>query len=208
MVHNQTITDIVDTLEEQHPDWMSALGNRVHNAKDIVQTEVAPGKRSTIQHVTNDIYHVMSQEHFGQYHRVNITEKTCTCPDAAVGRVCKHRLAVYIYKQLTDDPGDFYKRALLSAKHTTDHTDYNAWKKSIPTTKISYTQWADHPLYGTVTFVHPINGAETVKVLARNLPDGITEVVAIHGAPFAKIHSDNYHTFKTEVFHRDASQEK
>lgn len=207
MKHNQLITDVVETLEEQHPDWMIALGNRVHNAADIVQGEVSPGQRSTIQHVTNDIYHVMSQEYFGQYHRVNVTEKTCTCSDAAAGRVCKHRLAVYIYKQLTDDPGDLYKKALLSAKQMIDSEGYKTWKKNFPHTLISYTEWASHPLYGTVTFVHPINGAETVNVLARNLPDDITEVIAIHGAPFAKIHNDNYHTFSTEVFRRDASQE-
>lgn len=207
MVHSPEITEIVATLETQNPDLITAMGNRVHNAKDIVQNEVAPGKRSTIQAVTSEIYHVMSQENYGQYHRVNIVEKTCTCPDAAAGRICKHRLAVYIYKQLTDDPGNFYKRALLTAKHMVDHDGYNEWKKHHPTTLISVTQWADHPLYGTVTYVHPINGAETIKVLARNLPDNVTEVIAIHGAPFAKLSSDNYHTFSTDVFHHDPSQE-
>ena len=201
------ITKIVETFEETYPDLVTALGGRLHNAQLIVEDEVAPGKRSTIQCITNDIYHVMSQEHFGQYHRVNVVDKTCTCPDAAAGRPCKHRLAVYIYKQLTDDPGDFYKRGLLAAKQMTDSKGYNAWKSKHPTTLLSYHQWKNHPLYGTVTYVHPINGAETVKVLARNLPDGITEVIAIHGTPFAKLSHTNEFTFFTTSFHHDPSQE-
>jgi hypothetical protein len=207
MTPHPEITQIVEVFEETYPDLVTALGNRLHNAKVLVQDEVAPGKRSTIQCVTKDIYHVMSQEHFGQYHRVNVTEKTCTCPDAAAGRPCKHRLAVYIYKQLTDDPGDVYKRTLLAAKGMVDSKGYNTWKSKNPNTLLSYHQWKDHPLYGTVTYLHPINGSETVKVLARNLPDGITEVIAIHGSPFARLSHTNEHSFFTTSFKHDPSQE-
>ncbi len=188
MLHDPLITQIVETLEEQNPDLITALGSRVHNAKDLVQLEIDPGRRPTIIPVSDDLnlYHVQSQENYGQYHRVNVHDRTCTCPDAAAGRPCKHRLAVYIYNQI------------LAEQHSIsrDEHAYLLWKSVNPGTSITFDDFQSHPHHGSFVYDTPHSGKQTLHVLAsepRTFDDGgsFLELIAIQGSPFSKMSFSN-----------------
>jgi len=176
---------------------VSLLGDRVHRAEDIAQLQISPGRRETIHHVEESIYNVMSQEHQDQYHRVDVEARTCTCPDAANGHPCKHRLAVYIYKRLMD-ASKIEQTAIVQAHIERDSNAFIKWKRVNPDAKIHLGDWRAHPHQGTVEYVDPCtNETSMINVLAsekKTKPDGTEyiELISLDGDhPFVEIYHTN-----------------
>ncbi|MGB2954330.1 MAG: SWIM zinc finger family protein, partial [Anaerolineales bacterium] len=153
MMHDKSITQFCDTLD---PELVTVLGNRVHNAKDLVQLQLSPGRRPPIVEVTHGIYNVMSQSHQNQFYRVNVGEKSCTCPDAAAGRACKHRLAVYIYRSIMDE-SILENHARHQASLEQDRKAFKLWLSKNPTSVIDFGNWRSHPHQGTINYLDPIS---------------------------------------------------
>lgn len=197
MNHDAVITAITDGLRVKHPEYMSLLGGRVHRAEDIAQLQLSPGRRETIFHVEENIYNVMSQEHHDQYHRVDVETRTCTCPDAARGAPCKHRLAVYIYKRILD-ASKIEQTAIVQAHTERASNEFIRWKKVNPDANINFGDWRSHPHQGTVDYVDPCTKeTHKLEVLAsdkKTKPGGeeYVELVSINGDhPFTQIHHSN-----------------
>jgi len=197
MHHDPVITAITDGLRVKHPEYMSLLGGRVHRAEDIAQLQIMPGRRETIFHVEENVYNVMSQENHDQYHRVDVKARTCTCPDAARGAPCKHRLAVYIYKRIMD-ASKIEQNAIVQAHIERDSNAWVAWKKVNPGTTVGLGDWRSHPHRGTIDYVDPVTKeVHSLDVLAsdkKTKTDGTeyVDLITMNGDhPFVQIHHSN-----------------
>jgi hypothetical protein len=66
--------------------------------------EIAQGNNIYNQKCSPGVWDVRSQSNSTAWYRVDTHARSCTCRDSCLGNVCKHRLAVYLYTQMTARP--------------------------------------------------------------------------------------------------------
>ena len=121
----------------------------------------------------------------GQY-RIDVQAKSCTCPDAGKGNVCKHRLAVWMYIQIREKS---QQEARDGVKRQVE--EYRAWKDAYPDSpNITFVDYHTHPHQSTVKYLHPLQKEINVEVLATDAYSGgarrgqVIHVIALRCNPF------------------------
>lgn len=189
-----TLDTAVEEFKATWPSTAARTGeNRIQKARHIAET------RGAIEHTPDpDVFMVRSDSNPRGKYRVDVKEKSCTCPDAGRGNVCKHRLAVWMYIQIRE-------KSLQEAQEiVTDQFDeFRAWKAAHPdSANIDFVDYRTHPHHGTVEYLHPLQGEITVEVLATNEYSGgkrrgqIIHVIALRGNPFC---DRTFNSFRRET---------
>jgi len=94
-VNSRTIALAIQALGKLHPQVIENANGRIERAIDILSNR-------DIAEVTPTVFLVQAQTDESISYRVDIAEKSCTCPDSARGNICKHRVAVWLYRKIVE----------------------------------------------------------------------------------------------------------
>lgn len=190
-----TLETAIEEFKSTWPATAARTGeNRIRKARLIAEAQGA-----IIPTPDQNIYMVRSDSNLlGQY-RVDVKEKSCTCPDAGKGNVCKHRLAVWMYIQIREKS---QQEAKAGVKRQIE--EFRAWKAAHPdSANIDFVDFRTHPHHGTVKYLHPLQGEITVEVLATDAYSGgtrrgqVIHVIALRGNPFSE---RTFSTYRRETY--------
>jgi hypothetical protein len=189
---HQPVQAVIDQLVEDHPVSCANVGYRLHRAGVLVQ------QGHVRQTNDDDVFIVISQTHEATSYRVNTADRTCTCPDAAKGNVCKHRIAAFIFRQLYIEPTERFreehKQVIKSQRQA-----YEAFLQEHEAPNITFTNFTGYPNLGTVAYMHPSIGINNVEVIATKpffypaFRMEVVQVIALRDLPFIDGDYPHYH---------------
>jgi predicted nucleic acid-binding Zn finger protein len=171
-----------------------ASANRF-NQRLLLAQDMASTSGAVVQ-LDPDRYQVASQSKPDISYIVDLSAKSCTCPDhiahAAAGVICKHRLAVALFVGWGDPTDVELQHMALAARQAEQRAGYIAFLSNHPYVspfRVSFAEFCQYPRLGVVAYEHPLQGLLSIPCLAGPdfLDGGLmrVQVIALNGTPFA-----------------------